>query len=374
MCDIDALFEQYKQDCNGELFQYKKGQKPMVNTFIKNPRLIKRLPGLVGRCSEIISESIADSTWNQYRLKVNRFIRWCYAIGQKITFPIDDELLLLYATWRAQFVSGDTVNGEISAIRTWQELLGVNQQERPKVFKRLVIGIKRISGVKTDNRLPFTYEIMCKLMKAISKGDYQDIVMSAAFSFAYFGLLRISEWTAPIMSRPPNGWDNLVIRLNNVTFHPSFRETEYLIFTLPGSKTDQFRQGFRITMICTKKDLCATCAIRRMLVHRFRSVSRILRRLSSNRSLFMLNKNQVLSEGKVRKYLREVCIRINLNSTRYLPQSFRIGGATNLLENGVSVDEIKLIGRWKSNAVERYLRFTLRHWQELSSKLAKKKS
>ena len=66
-------------------------------------------------------------------------------------------------------------------------------------------GVKRIKGVKRDNRLPFTYKIMCKLIRAIPTKGFKNIVMATAFTFAYFGLLRVSEWTAPIMSRPPNG-------------------------------------------------------------------------------------------------------------------------------------------------------------------------
>jgi hypothetical protein len=36
--------------------------------------------------------------------------------------------------------------------------------------------------------------------------------------------------------------------------------------------------------------------------------------------------------------------------------SFRIGGAQSLLKAGVSVDDIKMAGRWKSHAVQSYLR------------------
>ena len=38
--------------------------------------------------------------------------------------------------------------------------------------------------------------------------------------------------------------------------------------------------------------------------------------------------------------------------------SFRIGGATEHLRRGLSIDLLKIQGRWKSDAFERYLRKT----------------
>ena len=57
-----------------------------------------------------------------------------------------------------------------------------------------------------------------------------------------------------------------------------------------------------------------------------------------------------------RSLLRKVLKLAGLNSSLYDTHSLRIGHATDLRRFGVSVDKIKQLGRWRSNAVFRYIR------------------
>ena len=56
------------------------------------------------------------------------------------------------------------------------------------------------------------------------------------------------------------------------------------------------------------------------------------------------------------KTLRQVLKRLQLNEKLYGLHSFRIGRATDLFKYKYSVDKIKKLGRWKSNAVYKYMR------------------
>ena len=55
-------------------------------------------------------------------------------------------------------------------------------------------------------------------------------------------------------------------------------------------------------------------------------------------------------------HLKFMLQKLKLNADLYNVHSLRIGHCGDLLKMGVSVETIKKIGRWKSNAVFNYLR------------------
>ena len=57
-----------------------------------------------------------------------------------------------------------------------------------------------------------------------------------------------------------------------------------------------------------------------------------------------------------RVILRQLLQRLGLDSELYDVHSFRIGRTSDLEKFGYSIDQIKAMGRWKSNAVYRYLK------------------
>ena len=59
---------------------------------------------------------------------------------------------------------------------------------------------------------------------------------------------------------------------------------------------------------------------------------------------------------EVRDVLRQVLADSGLNHKLYDIHSFRIGRATDLFKHGWSIEKIKEIGIWKSNAVYKYLK------------------
>ena len=59
----------------------------------------------------------------------------------------------------------------------------------------------------------------------------------------------------------------------------------------------------------------------------------------------------------VRSLLRQLLDDRNLDGQLYDVHSFRIGRTCDLYKYGYSIDKIKEWGRWKSNAVYKYLRY-----------------
>ena len=72
--------------------------------------------------------------------------------------------------------------------------------------------------------------------------------------------------------------------------------------------------------------------------------------------LFIFRDRSNVQPHHIRTVLREVLKSFDLDPSLYDTHSFRIGRATDLFKAKTCVEDIKQLGRWKSNAVYRYLR------------------
>ena len=78
--------------------------------------------------------------------------------------------------------------------------------------------------------------------------------------------------------------------------------------------------------------------------------------LTSDEALFTFADHSTVKPHQIRSVLRYCLGKLNLDASLYDTHSFRIGRASDLLKNNCSIDKIKQLGRWKSNAAFNYLR------------------
>ena len=77
---------------------------------------------------------------------------------------------------------------------------------------------------------------------------------------------------------------------------------------------------------------------------------------SKTEPFFVFKDHSPIPAAEIRKVLRLLLERLKFNPSLYTFHGFRAGRATNLLEMDFSVETIKKIGRWRSNAVYNCLR------------------
>ena len=77
---------------------------------------------------------------------------------------------------------------------------------------------------------------------------------------------------------------------------------------------------------------------------------------SDEESLFIFRDMKPVTAEVARRVLRKAIQNLHLNPLFYDMHSFRIGRSTDLAKMNYTIDEIKHLGRWKSNVVYKYIR------------------
>ena len=162
----------------------------------------------------------------------------------------------------------------------------------------------------------------------------------AAFTLAFFGLLRISEFTCP----SPVAFDprfHLTLTDVRITLQPHIIHVH-----IKQSKTDPFRQGCTIRVARTGNLFCPFQAM----------INFLSRRPPIHGPLFLFHNGSFLTRDHIRSALTST-FPFTPPSTLGT-HSFRIGGASMLCCLGVPDATIQVLGRWSSSAFRRYLRIS----------------
>ena len=207
-------------------------------------------------------------------------------------------------------------------------------------------------------RLPITFPIMTRLQTVFSKhpDNYRDVMIWAACCLAYFGLLRVSEFTT---SSPDDFDPSTDLLLSDVALDNRASPTLIQI-TLKQSKGDQFRRG---TRICLGKTTHAVCPVHALVQY-------LARRGGTPGPQFLLPNNKSLTRESFSAALDGALKELHMDPGHFNTHSFRIGAATSAKRAGVSDSHLKALGRWSSDAYLKYVRLSPQDLAGLSKSLA----
>ena len=234
-----------------------------------------------------------------------------------------------------------------------------NTQSTPRLGQVLQ-GIKRYQACSRSPtvRLPITIQIMRSLKAVLARDpkDYQNIMMWAACCVAFFGCLRCSEFTAPNRT----SYDPTIhLSYSDVVVDSKISPSMVFLY-IKQSKTDTTREGAQIVLGLTGKEVCPVKALLPYMVVRGAQPG----------PLFITADNRYLTQPLFRSALHSLLKQIGLCAEWFNTHSFRIGAATTGEAVGFSETQIKTLGRWRSNAYQRYIRPSPSQLAMLSKKLA----
>lgn len=206
--------------------------------------------------------------------------------------------------------------------------------------------LKGYGKVRTrfDTRLPITVSIfhlewMCANCILVLDSGYTACMFKAMCSTAFYAFMRIGEITAT--KQAPD-----VIQLSQLT-----KLTNTSGFTASVKLTfHQFKHHYNqspISIIISRQ--AGVCPVDNLL--RYFSV-----RGSVPGPLFQHLNGDPVMPAEFDEWLARVIKSCGLDSTRYKGHSFRIGAASHAAACGNSDTQIRLLGRWQSDAFKRYIR------------------
>ena len=289
----------------------------------------------------ILTNCLAPNTFDTYRVGINHYLRFCHNFA--ITpLPLREDTLELFVISLQHRLAYKSIKVYLCGIQFWSTMTGfTNQIEDMARLDYVLRGIRRIQGNNFDRpaRVPITWDllqIICRHV-VISESPFNRDMLLAAVLLAFFGLLRVSEYTSPTLTRA----DPNALNVGDITLTPTLT---IAFVRIKKSKTDPFRKGVTLRICAIPHAFCPVRALTKYLA----------KRGSSPGPCFIYQNGSFLTRGRIRELLVKSLPHIpNVNT-----HSFRRGGASALSDAGVESHVIKILGRWKSDAYTQYIQMS----------------
>ena len=290
------------------------------------------------------AKGLAKSTTKTYNAGKERYNRFCMQF--KVSpLPVTEVKLCGFVSRLAnEGLKHQSIKCYLSAVRHLQisfsgrdPFHGINMPRLEYVMK----GIKKHqteSQVNRRYRLPITPVILLRLHKAwqSSASQHDTVMIWAASCLAFFGFLRVSEFTVPTDAQYDAG---VHLSLSDIGFddgsHPRVMKV-----TIKQSKTDPFRKGVTLVLGRTFKLPCPVAAMAAYVV---------IRGVKPG-PLFHFKDGRLLTRKRFVDVILSGLHASGIDASKYNGHSFRIGVATTAASKGFEDSLIKTLGRWESTA------------------------
>ena len=277
------------------------------------------------------------------------------------TIPTSECTLLLLATHLANLnLSYPTIKVYMAAVRSAHVTFGHHGAFKKQCTPRLDQLMRGIQKEKCKTCSPkvlllITMGITAQIKSVLTKHpkNYQNTMIWAAYCTAFFGFLPVSEFIVP----SPYKYDTDVhLSLSDVTLDNT-HSPELVQLHIKQSKTDTFRKGTYIHLGRTYKNVCPV------------QVFLLYLAIRGKQPLFLLSDNTMLTRHYFASALKDTIGKLNIDTHTYNTHSFRIGADTSAKQAGVSDTHIKTLGRWQSDAYQRYITTSPKELASLSKQL-----
>lgn len=219
-------------------------------------------------------------------------------------------------------------------------------------------GIRRCLGDETHRKSPVTPEILLGLRSVLNLDSVEDSGMWAAAIVAFFCLLRKSNLFPDTLAKANT--DRQLTRGDFLFF------SDKIHVTIKWSKTVQFSQRVRIIPLPAMPG-SPFCPLTAVLQH-----FRITKEAGSTELAFLVNSKPCipLTSPKFIEKLKDAITSMGLSSSEFSSHSFRRGGASYALQCGISSENIRILGDWKSNCYTSYIGHDCNSLLKVTSQLA----
>ena len=276
--------------------------------------------------------------WRLY----NQFLHSTFQ-GLSVALPISPPNLALFIAYMFDnHYAPSTVTTYISALGYSHKLSGYPDPSKVFFIMQMLKGYGKL-GARLDSRLPITLPILHRILEAASSfstSKYQICQFQAMCSIAFHAFLRVGEMTSTTGLGPRPLQIHQVVQLVNdsntiVSLKIVFEDFKHSYNQPPSSLVIN-----RVPIFCPVQFMLDYLALRG----------------NKPGPLFITLHGHPVSRANFTDQLSLAIKFCGLNPARYKGHSFRIGAASHAADRGLSDAQIRVLGRWKSNAFHRYIR------------------
>lgn len=179
--------------------------------------------------------------------------------------PASEGTLIYFASYLARTVRHSTIKLYLAAVRNLHISCGYHDPLEGKLLlKKILRGILRYQGQRKILCQPVTPGVLLSIRPLLQAwlGPKDYSMVWAAFTLAFYGFLRCSEFTYQGVSTFSSRLD---LCTECVSFYPSLAYPQHMTVTLKSSKTDSFRAGQSLIIARAASPVCAVTAMRQYI-------------------------------------------------------------------------------------------------------------
>ena len=297
------------------------------------------------------SRQTRDSTANNYLTIWRQLNKFVISLDYRHNWTWEDKTALFGAYLIDNGVQSSTLKCYFSAIKHVLKMDGYIWDEKRALLSSLVKSC-HLKNNRLKERLPIQKGLLELLLFEIDRhfGDkgqpYLECMYKAIFSLAYYGMMRIGELTL----------GDHVVKATNIHIGRSKEKIMLPLYTLKTHGQGSRPQHIRISAIPKNKSSKYGCRFFCPVQLIMSFMSRRGAYLTDEEQLFVFADRSPVTPYHFRTTLRNMLQALGLDSNLYDVHSFRSGRTCDLAKYGYSVDQIKAMGRWRSNTVYSYLK------------------
>lgn len=296
--------------------------------------------------STLLQSSLQPSSVPVYRRAWKLYTQFSDTIfrAAAVSLPISPPNVAFFISYLFQRnYASSTANSYVSALGYFHRIAGFPDPTKVHFIQEMLKGYGKL-GHRLDARLPITLPILKRLLastEAICSSHYRACLFKAMCGLAFFAFLRVGEITVTSDSAD-------VLQLNQITkFVDAMGNTQALNVTFYKFKHHYNHRPISIR-VARRDDLCPVALISAYLEIRGNSDGPLFRTLDG----------RPITRTVFTAFMRNVVTQCGLDPNQYKGHSFRIGAASHAAECGHTDAQIRLMGRWKSDAFKKYIRTT----------------
>ena len=283
--------------------------------------------------------AFAEGTLSNLTYQWVKYLDFCLFYGFN-ALPADPHILCRYADYIASSVKSHKTVLYISGVKTLHLLLNLPVKAFDDFIVRITLrGMGRLNTHTPNQAPPMTAHYLAEIKKLLDFGKEDDVILWAILLVGFFLLLRKSN-LVPDTAMAFN--PDKQLKRGDLKFHK-----DHVKVVLRWTKNNQFKQALRFALPrIPGLELCPVDALLLLFA---------LVPGNENDLVFKRTSGACFTYRNLQNHLASLSTQLGLDH-KFTSHSLRAGGATNAFLAGVPPEIIKLLGFWKSDCYQQYIR------------------